>query len=981
MNGSRHPPDDFLEGAPPSANEQDAKNEQVQNPIDGDADQPASRVTTSPREAIEAALRLMFRAGDVFEVRALNLRDRPGSTRKTTGSGYFMYQRVDEAARLIAELDAQERATGIYVTINPVNPALVARADHRINADAKQTTSDADVTRRRWLPIDIDPVRPSGISSSNEEHALAEQRARDIVAYLRDLGWPEPVVADSGNGFHVLYAIDLAVDEDGLVQRVLEALADRFDDDCVKIDRKVFNPARIWKAYGTVARKGDPTDDRPHRRAQIRQVPVDPVAVPIEMLTALGDIRAANAPPTSESAASAKGPSASFDLPAWLARSRLTYSGPTPWRDKHGQPGERWALDVCPWNSEHADRSAFVVRFANGAISAGCHHNGCAGKGWHELRDIVEPGWRSRAGHGRAGASVGCVSDSGGGAPNFWLDPQPLPDALLPVMAFDPYLLPVTLGPWVVDIAERIQCPIDFSAVAAMVALGAVVGRRIGIRPKRYDDWIVPGNLWGGVIGRPGVMKTPAIQEPLKPLKKLEILAKAAFEQQFKDMMAAKQVSEIRKKDTRHEIRKNIKNQDEAFRIARESLDDEDDAREPVRTRFIVNDGTVEKIGVILNENPAGVLVFRDELIGLLKALDKPGQEGARSFYLESWNGTGRYTYDRIERGTLDIEAAILSLLGGIQPGPLSQYLRGAAKGGAGDDGLIQRFQLLVWPDISKDWKNIDRWPDSAARRAAFDVYEGLAAMEPTLLGADHDPREPDGIPFLRFSEAAQPCFDAWREKLEHIVRGGDLHPALESHLSKFRSLIPKLALLIHLAEGKNGPVGIESLDRAIRWGQYLESHARRVYSQVIDPDLAAAKSLAGKLVAGEIKDGFALRDIYRKGWTGLASEEDARGAVEYLIDFRWLAEARRETAGRTASVYFVNPKITCTRPTKFSRPPSGGTDKGDRSPPSHLNKDPSVSSVSTDEGTSPEFQSRDEPLDEPDSPQADGEEDGSWTG
>ncbi|MGE3109028.1 MAG: hypothetical protein AB7N65_15670 [Vicinamibacterales bacterium] len=212
MSGSRHPPDDFESGLP-SANEQDAKNEQVQNPIGGNAYQPTSRVTSSPRQAIEAALKLMFRAGDVFEVRALNLRGRPGSTRKTTGSGYFTSERIHDAARLIAELDEQERATGIYITINPVTPALVARADHRVTTDAKQTTSDADVVCRRWLPIDIDPVRPAGISSSKDEHDLAEQRARGVVAHLRDLGWPEPIVADSGNGFHVLYPIDLAPDD------------------------------------------------------------------------------------------------------------------------------------------------------------------------------------------------------------------------------------------------------------------------------------------------------------------------------------------------------------------------------------------------------------------------------------------------------------------------------------------------------------------------------------------------------------------------------------------------------------------------------------------------------------------------------------------------------------------------------------------------------------------------------------------------
>src|SRR5262249_4494486 len=118
------------------------------------------------------------------------------------------------------------------------------------------------------------------------------------------------------------------------------------------------------------------------------------------------------------------------------------------------------------------------------------------------------------------------------------------------------------------------------------------------------------------------------------------------------------------------------------------------EARPPIRKRYLLNDSTVEKTGEILNQNPNGIAVFRDELIGFLKSLEKDGQEGARAFYLEAWNGSNRFTYDRIGRGTVDIESTTISLIGGIQPSPLREYLREAVKGGRGDDGLMQRFQL-----------------------------------------------------------------------------------------------------------------------------------------------------------------------------------------------------------------------------------------------------------------------------------------------
>jgi hypothetical protein len=137
------------------------------------------------------------------------------------------------------------------------------------------TTADHDVLRRRWLPIDCDPKRPAGISSSDEEHELALDRAFEIREALWDQGWDEPILADSGNGAHLLYPIDVAAQDDGFVKGTLDDLARRFSDTAVSIDQTVFNPARIWKLYGTVARKGDhaPIVGRPHRLARILEVP------------------------------------------------------------------------------------------------------------------------------------------------------------------------------------------------------------------------------------------------------------------------------------------------------------------------------------------------------------------------------------------------------------------------------------------------------------------------------------------------------------------------------------------------------------------------------------------------------------------------------------------------------------------------------------------------------------------------------------
>lgn len=541
--------------------------------------------------------------------------------------------------------------------------------------------------------------------------------------------------------------------------------------------------------------------------------------------------------------------------------------------------------------------------------------------------------------------SVSSGSTPPGGLDESWPIPEPLPDAMPPVDSFDPNLLPERFRAWAVDIAERTQCPIDYVAVSMMVALSSVVGRSIGIRPKRLDNWTVVPNLWGAVIGRPGMMKTPALQEALKPLRQLDLEAKHDHDELAKEIAAMEEVAKARHKYKQEQIKKAVRAGEDPRRLAMESIHDDDESA-PTRRRYIVNDSTVEKLGEILNENPRGVLVYRDELIGLLKSLDKEGQEGARSFYLESWNGNGSYIYDRIGRGTIDIEAAILSLLGGIQPGPLQHYLRAVVKGGAGDDGLMQRFQLLAWPDSSDDWTNVDRLPDSDARRSVFDVFAGLDKLDPDIVGADHDPLEPDGIPFLRFAEDAQAIFNEWREEWEPRLRSGELPAVLETHLAKFRSLVPSLALLCHLADGEHGPVGAAHLLKAIAWTEYLESHARRVYASAMNPDVVAARALGKHVLAGQVKDGFALRDVYRKGWSGLNSAEDAKDGAAHLVDLGWLSERHVRTEGRTGTIYLINPTIPGLKNTDT---PADGTARTDGS----ALDTPSGGSVVTDRGAS----------------------------
>ncbi len=163
----------------------------------------------------------------------------------------------------------------MYFTLNPVRPELLARANNRCKSYASDTTKDEEVLRRNWLLVDFDPKRPSGISATDEEKKAALSRARECRSWLTGQGWPEPILADSGNGAHLLYRIDLPNDQatTALVKGVLEALASRFSDSAAEVDRSVFNAARICKLYGTLSAKGDATPERHHRISRMLEVP------------------------------------------------------------------------------------------------------------------------------------------------------------------------------------------------------------------------------------------------------------------------------------------------------------------------------------------------------------------------------------------------------------------------------------------------------------------------------------------------------------------------------------------------------------------------------------------------------------------------------------------------------------------------------------------------------------------------------------
>ena len=500
-----------------------------------------------------------------------------------------------------------------------------------------------------------------------------------------------------------------------------------------------------------------------------------------------------------------------------------------------------------------------------------------------------------------------------------WPVPKPIQAALHPVPAFDPdTLLPEALRGWIMDEADRMPCPPDFVAAGALVALGAIIGARCAIKPKSRDSWLIVPNLWGGIVGLPSAKKSPAIGAALKPLDRLIARAMEAHRADLEAFEADNTVFEAKRDAIESRIKAAAKDakKGDLDSIAKELQGHRQQAPDaPILRRYKSNDTTIEKLGELLRENPAGLLVLRDELVGLIASWDKEGREGERAFYLEAWNGNASFDTDRIGRGSIFIPNLCVSIFGGIQPDKLISYLEQAANALA-NDGMLQRFQLLVFPD-HRAWEWRDRIPAKEARDRAFAVFDALADFDPVTWGAapiDDFAK----FPHFRFDDAAQEIFIEWSGDLHGSKMPGEDHPIIAQHLAKFDKLFPALALILHLvdcaATGRRGLVTAESALRAAAWCEYLEAHARRCYGLLTDDGLRAAQALADKLRQGKLIDVFTARDVRRNQWRSLTTDEAVQAALDWLEDEDWLRSEEvggtGPGTGRRTYRYFINPKV-----------------------------------------------------------------------
>ena len=506
-----------------------------------------------------------------------------------------------------------------------------------------------------------------------------------------------------------------------------------------------------------------------------------------------------------------------------------------------------------------------------------------------------------------------CVMDTRAGA-NFyaWPEPTEIVSQLPVAPEFDAgVLLPKALAEFVLDEADRMPCSPDYIAAALVVCLGSVIGAKCGLKPKRRDDWIVVPNLWGGIVGDPSSKKSPAMGTVTRFLDRLETREAENLADALSSFEAEKAAFEAHQSAVKASMKKAAGGAKPDHLKMAASIADMQSLQapeEPRALRYKSNDSSVEKLGDILSRNPQGIMVFRDELTGLLASWEREGHEGDRAFYLESWNGTGSFNIDRIGRGEQFVKTLCLSIFGGIQPDKIESYLAGIASN-LDNDGRVQRFQVMVYPN-AVPWAWCDRYPVQGAREAVRDVFDRLSMFDPVQDGAT--PADDFvKLPHFRFDDEAQEVYIEWCTELNLVHIANEQDPLMKQHFGKFEKLFCSLALVLHLAEGNVGSVKVDSALRAAAWCKYLAGHARRIYGMVEGGKVATAKMMCRRIKEGKLKPDFTVRDVLRKCWTGVTTALQAESALLILEEHHYLRSHESSNAtGRPTTQYEINPAL-----------------------------------------------------------------------
>jgi DNA polymerase-1 len=805
-------------------------------------------------------LGLFIGPDQVVELRACEV-SRRNYFKPHTEAGFFDGQHLQEMAVQAIQLAAV--AQGAYFTINPLESAILARCANRTRvAGTGELAGDQNVDRRRWLLIDVDPTRLSGISATDAEKAAALEVVQAIRQYLASLGWPEPIVVDSGNGYHLFYAVDLPAVDGGLVERCLVALAERFDTDKAKVDKTVHNASRIAKIPGTPARKGDATDDRPHRLSKILEAPSATKPVPQQLLEdlAASGSTTENHQPQNDGEASDK---RRLDVAQWLSDRGVSFrKKPEP--DAKGRT--TFVLDQCPFNPEHKAPDSCIMQAKDGQLSAKCFHNSCSGHGWQDFKAAIgKPDAKHWGIH---------VTTS-----------KKRIRTIEPYVRFPVCCLPPPLDEFVRQTAAALGCDPSFVALPGLAAAAGAIGnaRVIELKPS----WQEPMVIWAAVVARSGLVKSPAQQFAVDPFHRRQGPLVQAYNSAFD-----KWSDDITQ--WAHERKKNPQ---------------KTKPPKPVLEHLFVSDATIEKLADVLQDTPRGTFFCRDELAAWFNSFERyGGKRGSTNVHhwLEVFHGrTIKIDRKTGDRRTVYVPRAVVSITGGVTPGVLARVLNRDHF----DAGLPARFLFAMPPGWTK------KWTDLTIDQEVRDDYDALIGKllelydtGPIKLGLSEDARKV----WIDF-------YNRWGE--EQAAAEGDLGSAfakLEAYGARFSLLHHVVSNIdVHRSAGEKLLEAIEppSVEAGVALAWWFGQEARRVYAILAESDEQRRGRELVEFIANR-GGRITARQLYRSNphrWHGMA---DAEAKLEELVNQGaggWEHKPAGPTGGRPVNVFVLAPDTTNT--------------------------------------------------------------------
>lgn len=479
----------------------------------------------------------------------------------------------------------------------------------------------------------------------------------------------------------------------------------------------------------------------------------------------------------------------------------------------------------------------------------------------------------------------------------------------------DDQYLPFVIRDWVFGQADRLNVAPESIAVPLFSIIGSLIGTKVAIQPKRHDYWTVYANLWGIIIAPPGTKKSAILNTSVKILNKIEIEENKKAQTKASDNADEIMEIEVKIKNTKKKLQDAIKDEDEETKIKCRKelkvLEKKEKEIKIITRRYSTSAFSLEKLIDMLGDNPNGLLISKDELSGLFESFKKKGQETTRQFLLEAWNGDGSYNYDIFSRPAKPLEKLCITLLGGTQPTVINKMLS-EMRQDKNDDGFIQRFQLIAYPNQDIKPGFVDKELASELQDRVIGLIEKISNIESSRFGIK---TAHDDTCFTKLKENSYILFSSYMDGIEKEVYQSE-NGGYKNHINKFGKLFSGLILVFHIIDNietnrTNHHAPPHVVEMAIRWCDLFKAHAKKLYDTEYNFESLSGFALAKKISAGEIEDSCSIRALHRNGWTNLQTYQEIELAAQFLEKHNWLKIIENKPlTGRPSTVLRFNQNL-----------------------------------------------------------------------